>query len=254
MITISEWNQRYEVNSRGLEAKEGDELRVGPLKWIRLKVHGHEQGTGYRRLKTLAGKKTMEVFGLFCKFLEIAGNQPKCSRGKLLNEHDEPATPQDLAFILDVPVGQISNAIKVLSDKAVGWLACNTENITQLNTTQYNTIQGAGDLQKSPENPGKFIKPTVKEVTKYAKTIGYELDGQAFCDYYESNGWRVGRNPMKSWHGAVGSWKAKDYGRTNNRTTQPNTGHRSAAGGGDNKFDGEKTDWAAEARKHEQQS
>ncbi len=215
MIEIAEWQERYEVNSRGLEAKEGDELRVGPLKYVRLKVHGHQQGAGYRRMKAAAGKKTMQVFGIFCKFLEIAGNQPKALRGQLLDEHDQPATPEALAFILDIPAEQIKGAIKTLTNKAVGWLLDNTDNITQDNITQYNTIQGAGNSQKSPENPGKFIKPTDKEVTEYAKTIGYELDGERFCSHYESNGWKVGRNPMKSWKAAVKTWKSNNYGENN---------------------------------------
>ena len=35
-----------------------------------------------------------------------------------------------------------------------------------------------------------------------------DADNEAhkFVNYYDSNGWRVGRNPMKSWKGAVANW------------------------------------------------
>lgn len=151
MFKITEWNERYEVSSKGREPKAGDDLRAGPLQYIRLKVYGHSQGTGYRRMQMAAGTKSMEVFGIFCKFLEISGNQPKGKRGVLLNENDDPASIEDLAFILNVPEKQIENAITVLSSKNVGWLT----STTQLNTTQpiQPTNQESGLFPESPENP-----------------------------------------------------------------------------------------------------
>ena len=54
----------------------------------------------------------------------------------------------------------------------------------------------------------RFVKPTALEVTEYAKSKGINLDGEIFCSFYESKGWMVGRNPMKSWKAAVtGTWK-----------------------------------------------
>lgn len=53
----------------------------------------------------------------------------------------------------------------------------------------------------------QFVMPTPPEVTAYAVTIGFRLDGEKFCAHYESNGWKVGRNPMKNWKAAVVTWK-----------------------------------------------
>lgn len=53
----------------------------------------------------------------------------------------------------------------------------------------------------------QFIKPTPQEVTAYALTINFRLDGEKFCAHYASNGWKVGRNPMKDWKAAVVTWK-----------------------------------------------
>ncbi len=160
MYKIAGWIDRYEVSFKGLKAKEGELLRAGPLDYIRLKVHGHTQGTGYRRLQEVAGDKAMEVFGIFCKFLEISGNQPRGLRGFLLNEHDKSASIKDLSFILGVPEAQIGHALTVLTDKKIEWVVEVEEtqlNSTQLNSTQRARAQGFGNFQKHPENSGNSL-------------------------------------------------------------------------------------------------
>ena len=52
-----------------------------------------------------------------------------------------------------------------------------------------------------------FVPPAPKEVTAYARTIGFELDGEAFCDFYSARGWCIGKVKMKSWEAAVRTWK-----------------------------------------------
>jgi hypothetical protein len=59
----------------------------------------------------------------------------------------------------------------------------------------------------SPLPPTKFQKPTSQEVTAYAASIGFRLDGEKFCAFYESKGWLVGKSPMKDWRAAVVTWK-----------------------------------------------
>lgn len=50
----------------------------------------------------------------------------------------------------------------------------------------------------------RFIKPTVKDITPYCKEKG--IDPCMFYDHYESNGWKVGKNPMKDWKATVRKW------------------------------------------------
>ena len=57
----------------------------------------------------------------------------------------------------------------------------------------------------------RFQKPTVEEVRAYCAEKGYTIDAEQFVNYYESNGWRVGRNPMKSWKAAVATWTRNGY-------------------------------------------
>jgi hypothetical protein len=54
----------------------------------------------------------------------------------------------------------------------------------------------------------KFIKPTPEELKFQCAKIGLpESEGERFFNYYESNGWRVGKNPMRSWTCAMQNWK-----------------------------------------------
>lgn len=62
----------------------------------------------------------------------------------------------------------------------------------------------------------RFVKPTIKEVTAYVIEKGYTFNPQAFYDYYEANGWRVGKNPMKKWKAACANWQRME------QTIKPN--------------------------------
>jgi len=69
-----------------------------------------------------------------------------------------------------------------------------------------------------PEKPKrqKFQKPTLDEWTAYAKEMPEPLaENQALgaWDYYEGNGWRVGRNPMADWRATLRAWarRQKDF-------------------------------------------
>ena len=72
-------------------------------------------------------------------------------------------------------------------------------------SSQGNT-QGA--TNKNGKNVKKFIKPTPQEVSEYARSIDFVLDGEHFCAHYEARGWKYGAGrPMKDWKSAVVTWK-----------------------------------------------
>jgi len=60
-----------------------------------------------------------------------------------------------------------------------------------------------------------FRKPTPLEVKEYAESLGFSLDGEYFCDYYEARGWKLAQGPMKDWKAAVRTWK-----RNNNQKNE----------------------------------
>lgn len=58
----------------------------------------------------------------------------------------------------------------------------------------------------------KFVKPTLEEVEEYCKSRNNNIDPEAFIAHYESNGWKVGKNPMVSWKSAVITWEKNHTG------------------------------------------
>ena len=59
----------------------------------------------------------------------------------------------------------------------------------------------------------EFKKPTVEEVAAHVAEKGYTFDPEAFWNFYESNGWRVGSHVMKSWHAACVTWQKTENRR-----------------------------------------
>ena len=61
----------------------------------------------------------------------------------------------------------------------------------------------------SPPLAKKFKKPTTEQVADYMlERTGRrpEFEHEKFIDFYESKGWKVGKNPMKDWKAAVRNW------------------------------------------------
>ena len=69
----------------------------------------------------------------------------------------------------------------------------------------------AAAASRPPTGPARFVPPELEAVQAYfAGKGGTAEQAQRFRDYYESNGWLVGRNPMKSWQAAASCWIARD--------------------------------------------
>lgn len=89
---------------------------------------------------------------------------------------------------------------------------------------QERSIEHPLKIQSERTRKTKFQKPTAEQVQAYAAEQNQpSFDAGQFCDYYESNGWRVGRNPMKDWRATVRRWM-KTGGTQNNGKASGNAG------------------------------
>lgn len=78
--------------------------------------------------------------------------------------------------------------------------------------------------EKEKSLKGRDIPPTLEAVRAHASTIGLsDTESVRFHAYYESNGWKVGKNPMKSWHGAMITWRGKSGDGNGKPTNGANT-------------------------------
>ena len=57
----------------------------------------------------------------------------------------------------------------------------------------------------------RFEKPTLSQITQYCLERNNNVNAEQFYDYYESNGWKVGKNSMKDWKAAVRTWERNGY-------------------------------------------
>ena len=70
--------------------------------------------------------------------------------------------------------------------------------------------------ESTPAKPRRFTPPTLQEVKSRISEMNYSIDAERFMNYYESNGWMVGRNKMKDWKSALANWsKDKRTGSSN---------------------------------------
>ena len=62
-----------------------------------------------------------------------------------------------------------------------------------------------------------FEKPTVEEIAAYCSERKNGIDPQAFFDFYESKGWKVGAVKMKDWRASVRTWEQRHKSEDGNR-------------------------------------
>ena len=82
-------------------------------------------------------------------------------------------------------------------------------NTTSINTMSSNTTKGGVS----------FTKPTIIEIKEYCSERKNNVDSETFFDFYESKGWLIGKNKMKSWKACVRTWEKSRNTNTNDRTT-----------------------------------
>lgn len=62
--------------------------------------------------------------------------------------------------------------------------------------------------------PSKFYPPSVDEVAAYCAENGFDtINPEAFVDYYEARGWKIGSQSMKDWRATVRNWARRDAER-----------------------------------------
>lgn len=90
------------------------------------------------------------------------------------------------------------------------------------------------EIKKETEKKARFQKPELSQVTTYMTELNMTAGGKwdpsriltaskAFFNYYESNGWHVGRSPMKNWNAAVRNWMNRDHQQKTNINGKTNS-------------------------------
>lgn len=97
-----------------------------------------------------------------------------------------------------------------------------------INTTS-NEVVCVEQIEDDPKPKRKskakpFVKPTIEEIRSYIDEKGVSVDAEKFYHFYESKGWMVGKNKMKSWTSAIQTWARgsdKNQRTSTNGATKP---------------------------------
>ena len=161
-------------------------------------------------------------------------------------------TREAMSRRLNIPLGELSEALNKLEQadpksrdpefggrrierldehRDWGWRILNWNKYDSLRTKADVAVRVARhrankQVEMKPEGQvtTRFDKPDVEMVKLAAAKAGLpEAEALKFFDYYESNGWRVGKNPMKAWVSALANWKRtweeRGHGKGNGELT-----------------------------------
>ena len=117
-------------------------------------------------------------------------------------------------------------------DMATKWQPNGNQMATQYRVVEESTVKSnlgedsiEGVAVTGKPTTKRFTPPTVDQVREYCLERGNTVDPQRFVDYYQSNGWKVGKNPMKDWKAAVRTWeqnnKDSSKGQTRPKSSNP---------------------------------
>jgi hypothetical protein len=126
---------------------------------------------------------------------------------------------------------------RVLAGKA-GGIKSGESRRKKIEMNQNEALLRSNEANEPKERKGKEKKekeiiiergrPDKEIITNYFLQIGLdEFTAQAqaalFFNHYESNGWKVGPNPMKDWRAAARGWKDRIKNYTNGKTVNGNS-------------------------------
>jgi hypothetical protein len=97
---------------------------------------------------------------------------------------------------------------------AVKQLSNTCSNIVKVplrNQTLPNSIKTKDNNKAKTKQRNVFSIPTLQQVQAYCNERANNVDPLKFINHYESNGWKVGKNPMKNWQAAVRTWERSDF-------------------------------------------
>ncbi len=86
-----------------------------------------------------------------------------------------------------------------------------------------------GKVSAKPKPRQQFVKPEMIEVYEYLVNRGVNqatarIEAEKFGDHYSSNGWKVGKNPMRDWKASVRNWTknlGQQFGQQQQQAPQP---------------------------------
>lgn len=172
-------------------------------KYVRLLSAQHQHGAlTKQQMVMICGTHDDEVFAKFIS----DGN------GKFYNER------------LQMEVIKRENYSKSRAENRTKSKSATSEiDMNNISLTHVQHMENENEIDNvKDKGTGKFKKPSHDDVAQFFTECNFDgvvqLETERFIDYYESNGWKVGRNTMKNWKSAIRNWirNNKQFNSQNN--------------------------------------
>jgi hypothetical protein len=77
------------------------------------------------------------------------------------------------------------------------------------------------DIDKEIDKEKNIIPPPIFLITKYCKGRNNGIDADYFYDWYQTRGWKVGKDKMKDWQSAIRTWENRNKKKKEPRLMMP---------------------------------
>lgn len=139
-----------------------------------------------------------QMYNDLCKICQVADSFMKCEC-----DFSEVVVDDITGNVIDCDKFKAKEKLKIKCTYECG------NKIAVVEKEVYNLPDLPWEEKKPRKKAERFKKPTAEEINAYCAEKGYtNVDAEAFINYYDSVGWKVGKTlkPMKSWKGAVANW------------------------------------------------
>jgi hypothetical protein len=135
------------------------------------------------------------------------------------------ASTQYFCRLYEVSRGAVQNWLKMLDDNGYIERTVIYKQGTREIMHRYINLKDKGSIKISTDNTNinitntnltdsnkkaLFKKPTLDEVKNYCILRKNNIEAEAFIDFYESKGWQIGKEIMKSWKACVRTWESRE--------------------------------------------
>jgi len=135
------------------------------------------------------------------------------------------ASTEYFCRLYEVSRGAVQNWLKMLDDNGYIQRTVIYKQGTKQIMHRYINLKDKGSVKISTDNTNInitntnltdsnkkafFKKPTLDEVKNYCILRKNNIEAESFIDFYESKGWQIGKEIMKSWKACVRTWESRE--------------------------------------------
>lgn len=106
---------------------------------------------------------------------------------------------------IEIDRTNVQTNLRQISDKSTPEIEIELEKDIEIEKEIHSSAKSTTTKRK------RFEKPTLSQITQYCLERNNNVNAEQFYDYYESNGWKVGKNAMKDWKACVRTWERNGY-------------------------------------------